>query len=155
MLRALSMALSLDVIVHLPRGEEGRAVAELARVLEPGGLLLLRVAALDALRSRHSCFTQERQRFTRSRLRALVEGHGLRILRCTYANSLLSPVAFAKFRIVEPLVRSKPASGVQPVSPWLDRALYAPLEWEAGWIGAGRDLPIGQSLILLAQKPAP
>jgi SAM-dependent methyltransferase len=151
---AFDLALSLDVIVHFALGEEGRAIAELARVLEPGGLLLLRVAALNALRSRHSEFAYERQRFTRGRLRALVERHGFQVLRCTYANSLLSPLAFCKFRIVEPLLRSKPASGVEPVGAWLDQALHRPLWWESLWIGSGRNLPIGQSLLLLARKPA-
>jgi SAM-dependent methyltransferase len=149
---AFDLVLSLDVIVHLPRGEEGRAMEELARVLEPDGTLILRVAALDLLRSRHSQFAHERQRFTRGRLRSLVERHGLEVLRCTYANSLLSPVACAKFRIAEPLLGSKAESGVQPVSPWLDRVLYTPLEWESRWIGSGRDFPVGQSLILLARK---
>ncbi len=66
------MAISLDVIVHLERGAEAAAIAELARVLEPGGLLIVRVAALDALRSRHSEFAHERQRFTREQLRDAV-----------------------------------------------------------------------------------
>jgi SAM-dependent methyltransferase len=134
---AFDLALSLDVIVHFPHGEEDRPMRELARVLAPDGLLVVRVSALDALRSRHSQFAHERQRFTRFRLRSLV-----------------APVAFAKFRICEPLLRSKPQSGVQPVSAWLNRALYTPLEWESRWIGSGRNLPLGQSLILLARKPA-
>jgi SAM-dependent methyltransferase len=150
---AFDLVLSLDVIVHLPRGEEGQAIEELARVLAPGGALVLRVSALDLLRSRHSEFAHERQRFTRGRLRPLVEARGLEVLRCTYANSLLSPAAFAKFRIAEPLLRAKAKSGVEPVSPWLDRVLYAPLKWESRWIGSGRDFPVGQSLILLARKP--
>ena len=126
---------------------------ELARVLAAGGLLVVRVAALDALRSRHSQFAHERQRFTRPQLRSLAEQHGLEIVRCTYANSLLAPVALAKFRIYEPLLRSEPQSGVRPVAPWLNRVLSIPLEWESRWIGSGRDLPIGQSLILFARKP--
>jgi SAM-dependent methyltransferase len=150
---AFDLAVSLDVIVHFPRGGEEAAVKELARVLAPGGVLALRVAALDVLRSRHSEFVQERQRFTRGRLRSLVERQGLEILRCTYANALLSPVAFAKFRICEPLLRSKPQSGVGPVNGWLNRALSVPLDWESRWIGSGRNLPLGQSLILLARKP--
>ena len=149
---AFDLAVSLDVIVHLPRGSEDSAARELARVLKPGGVLAIRVAALDALRSRHSEFAHERQRFTRGRLRSLAERHGLEVLRCTYANALLSPVAFAKFRICEPLLRAKARSGVEPVNGWLNRALYLPLEWESRWIGAGRNFPVGQSLILLARK---
>ena len=59
------LVLSVDVVVHLPRGEEHHAARELARVTARGGLVVLRVSALDILRSRHSEFAFERQRFTR------------------------------------------------------------------------------------------
>ena len=39
----------------------------------------------------------------------LFAGAGIRVLRCTYANSLLLPVALAKFRLWEPLMRQAPA----------------------------------------------
>jgi SAM-dependent methyltransferase len=145
---------SMDVIVHLPRGQEGLVLAEFTRVLKPGGLLALRVSALDILRSRHSEFAHERQRFTRSRLLGQVRRNGLRPLRSTYANSLLLPVALAKFRIWEPLTRQAPSSGVRPVAPWLDRLLYSALAAESAWLGAGLNFPIGQSIVLLAEKPA-
>ena len=144
---------SMDVVVHLPRGQEDEPMAEFARVLEPGGLLALRVSALDLLRSQHSEFAHERQRFTKSRLLALAERHGFRTLRCTYANSLLMPVALFKFRVVEPLLGAQASSGVQPVAPWLDSLLYAPLAAEAALLAGGVNLPLGQSLILLAEKP--
>jgi SAM-dependent methyltransferase len=143
---------SMDVIVHFPRGAEVRPVAEFARVLRPGGMLAIRVSALDWLRSRHSMFAEERQRFTRTRLVRLLEDQGFRVTRCTYANSLLLPVALAKFRIWEPLTRAEPSSGVTPVAPWLDRLLYTPLSAEAALIGAGINLPLGQSLIAIAEK---
>jgi len=149
---AFDAVVSLDVIVHLPRGEEDRPMAEFARVLAPGGLLVIRAAALDILRSRHSQFAHERQRFTRPRLVALAERHGIRVLRCTYANTLLSPIALAKFRLWEPLASAPPASGVSPVPPWLDRLLYAPLHLESTLLGAGANLPIGQSLLLIGEK---
>ena len=149
---AFDAVFSLDVLVHFPRGEDRGAVAELARVLRPGGLLVLRVSALDILRSRHSMFTHERQRFTRSRLAAIARESGLRPLRATYANSLLFPIAFARFRIWEPLLQKPPASGTVPVAPWLDRLLYLPLAAESKLIGAGLTLPLGQSVIMIAEK---
>jgi SAM-dependent methyltransferase len=146
------LALSIDVLPHLTRGEDQRGVDELGRVLAPGGLLVMRSAALDVLRSRHSEFVYERQRFTKGRLTTLTENAGIRVLRCTYANSLLLPIALAKFRIWEPLTRQAPSTGVELVAPWLDRILYGALAAEAAWIGAGRNFPIGQSLIVIGEK---
>lgn len=146
------VVLSIDVLAHMPRPKEFDAAAELARVLAPGGLLVIRTAALDILRSRHSEFAFERQRFTRKRLINLVAGVGIRVLRCTYANSLLLPISLAKFRIWEPLLRRPASSGVEPVSPWLDNTLYAPLSAEAAWIGAGHNFAAGQSLFLVGEK---
>src|SRR5258708_35340201 len=93
----------LDVMVHLPRGLELRALAELSRVLAPGGLLVLRVAAFDILRSRHSEFVHDRQRFRPRTFAPAVAQQGLRVLRSTYANMLLFPIALLKFRLWEPL----------------------------------------------------
>jgi hypothetical protein len=120
--------------------------------MAPNGLLFVRTPALDTLRSRHSEYILERQRFTRRRLLGLMAGAGVRAIRCTYANSLLLPVALAKFRLWEPLRRQPAASGVEPVPPWLDRLLYRPLAMEAAWMAAGHDLPAGQSLIFIGEK---
>jgi SAM-dependent methyltransferase len=150
---AFDLVLSMDVLPHLPAGSEQQAANEMARVLAPGGLLAVRAAALDLLRSRHSAFAFERQRFTRGRLTGMAEQAGLRVLRCTYTNSLLLPVALAKFRVWEPLLRRPAASGVEPVPPWLDRMLYSSLALEARYLGAGGSLPVGQSLVLIGEKP--
>jgi len=149
---AFDLVLSMDVLPHLPPGVELQAAKEFARVLAPGGRLLVRAAALDLLRSRHSSFAFERQRFTRRRMIAMAEGAGLRVLRCTYINSLLMPVALFKFRVWEPLTRQAAASGIQPVAPWLDRMLYSALAAEARWVERGGGFPAGQSLLLLGEK---
>lgn len=149
---AFDLVLSVDVVVHLPRGEEFLAAREMARVLRRGGLLMVRVAALDILRSRHSEFAHERQRFTRRRLVELFAGVGIKVLRCTYSNALLLPVALAKFRLWEALMRKPAESGVQPVAPWLNQLLYAPMALEAAWLSAGLNFPTGQSLMLIGEK---
>jgi SAM-dependent methyltransferase len=149
---AFDLVMSVDVIVHLPRGDEQLAAREMARVARRGGLVVVRTAALEMLRSRHGEFVHERQRFTRRRLMELFAGAGIRVLRCSYSNSLLMPIALVKFRLWEPLLRKPAESGVQPVAPWLNRLLYAPLAMEAAWLGAGYDLPAGQSLVLIGEK---
>ena len=149
---AFDALLSMDVLVHLRSGEEARALSEFARVLKPGGLLALRAGALNALRSRHSEFVGERQRFTRAKLIQSVEEAGFRVERATYVNSLLTPVALFKFRVWEPLTRAPVASGVEGGPAWLDRLLYLPLRAEAAWIGRGGKFPAGQSLLLLGRK---
>jgi ubiquinone/menaquinone biosynthesis C-methylase UbiE len=143
---------SMDVMVHLPRGEEAVALSEFARVLKPGGLLALRVAALDLLSSRHSAFVHERQRFTRAGLLQSVQLAGFQVERATYLNSLLLPLSLFKFRVWEPLTRAPVASGVEAFPGWLDRLLYLPLRAEAAWIGRGGSLPLGQSLLVLGRK---
>jgi SAM-dependent methyltransferase len=150
---SFDIVLSLDVLIHLARGDEKKCISEFFRVTKPGGLLLLRAAAFDSLRSRHSEFIEEKQRFTRGKLMRAVCQSGFRVLECTYANSLLFPVALAKFRIWEPLLRRPPATGIEAVPSWLNALLYQALGLEAKWIGSGRRLPIGQSLILIGEKP--
>jgi SAM-dependent methyltransferase len=149
---AFDAVFSMDVVVHLARGGEARAIREMARVIRRGGMLVMRVAALDILRSRHSMFTGERQRFTRGRLIRAVRACGVDVLRCTYANSLLMPAALLKFRVIEPLFARKPASGLKPLPRWLNELLRVPLSLETKWIQAGMDLPWGQSLILIGER---
>ncbi len=145
---------SLDVLAHFRPGDEAAPLRELSRVLTPGGLLVLRASALNWLRSRHSQFVNERQRFTRRRLVQAVSDAGVRVLRCTYVNALLLPVAWARFRVWEPLLGKPPASGIGPLPRWLDSLLYGCLHLEARWLSSGRNLPAGQSLILIGEKAA-
>ncbi len=149
---AFDLAMSFDVLQQFQPDEARRALSELARVLEPGGILALRVSAFHALRSKHSEFVCEAQRYTRPKLHRLVEDAGFRVLRASYANTLLSPVALLKFRLIEALQNKQPSSGIQQVAPWLDGALYRVLMAEEAWLGAGFNLPFGQSLLLVGEK---
>jgi SAM-dependent methyltransferase len=152
---AFDAALALDVLAHFAPGAEAQALAELARVLRPGGLLVLRTAAFSWLRSRHSEWVGERQRIALGRLTSLAGEAGFRAVRATYANTLLLPVALAKFRLVEPLLKMPPASGLRVGPAWLEAPLYAALAAESWWIARGGSLPVGQSAILLAEKMEP
>lgn len=143
---------SLDLMVHLPPGSELPAVREMARVVRPGGLVVLRAAAHRLLRSRHSEFVGEKQRYSRDQFIRLARESGLTPLRISYANCLLLPVALLKFRLWEPLLAREARSGVDVPPAWLNRLLLAPLRWESKWLANGRALPAGQSIILIAAK---
>ena len=78
---AFDMAMSVDVLPHLPaRPGAPRRAWSWRGCWRRGGLLVVRTAALDILRSRHSRFACERQRFTRRRLMASMAGAGVPVL---------------------------------------------------------------------------
>ena len=144
---------SIDVLPVLPVGGDRKALLEFHRVLKPGGWLVLRVAAFRALRSRHSQYVAERHRYTAREMLHLLEAAGFKVRRWTYVNSLLSPIALAKFRVWEPLRREPPHSGVAVVpAPWLNQLLTNALLAEAWMLRRGLSFAFGQSWMAVAQK---
>lgn len=149
------LVVSLDVLSHLPAGEDDRALKEFVRVLRPGGWLFLRVPAFRALRSRHSQWIAETHRYRAAELRRKISALDCTIVSSTYANSFLSPVAFLKFRVWENIRQAPARSGVEEVpAAWLNGILLAVLKLEATMIQRGFRFPFGQSLIVVARKPA-
>ena len=69
---------SFDVLYHRWVADDRVAVREIARVLRPGGLLLVRVPALKMLWGAHDEAVHSRHRYTRGEVRRLLEGEGWR-----------------------------------------------------------------------------
>jgi SAM-dependent methyltransferase len=146
---AFDAVTSLDVIYHAWVSDDRAAVAEMARVLKPGGLLLVRVPALKMLWGAHDVEVQSRHRYTRAELRTLLESCSLRVERATYCNSLLFPLLLARRTLDRLLGREGSDVGFLP----------APLEWtfrrallaEAALVRAGLSLPIGASVVAVAR----
>ena len=140
---------SFDVIYHRWVTDDAAAVREMARVLRPGGLLLLRVPALKMLWGAHDEAVHSRHRYTRAEVRRLLEAEGLDVLRATYANSLLFPLLAAR----RTLDRLSGRHGSDVVF------LPAPLEWAFGaalrleaLLVRRVSLPVGASVFALARK---
>jgi SAM-dependent methyltransferase len=92
---AFDLATSFDVIYSLDDAEETRALEEMRRVLVPGGLALINVAALEILRGSHSALALERRRYTVSGLRAKLDRAGFDVLRISYTNFTTLPITLA------------------------------------------------------------
>ena len=134
--------------------DDTRALAEMARVLRPGGRLLVRVAAYDFLRSRHDREWNITHRYRRTELRAKLESAGLRVRVASYANTWLFPVALAKrlSEAVRPPREDTSDLQIGAGRGWMPTLLRALMTSERRWVAAGR-LPFGLSLYALAEKP--
>lgn len=86
------LATSFDVFQCLPDDVEHDAIREMWRVLKPNGQVVLNVAALEVLRGKHATLSQEVRRYSRERLRRVVEGAGFVIERLTFVNASLFPL---------------------------------------------------------------
>ena len=136
--------------------DEARALAEMARVLRPGGRLLVRVAAYDFLRSRHDREWNITRRYRRPELRAKLEAAGLRVRTASYANTWLFPVALAK-RFAEAVHSPREDTSDLQIGAghgWVPAALRTLMTTERNWVALGW-LPFGLSLYALAEKPIP
>ncbi|MBA3514591.1 MAG: methyltransferase domain-containing protein [Pyrinomonadaceae bacterium] len=86
-----------------------------------------------------------------------LEQAGFRVLRATYANSLLLPLAVFRRLVMKRLGLADKGSDVKPLgSKWqrLDTAMKAALRTEALWMDrTGLKIPAGLSAICVAEKP--
>lgn len=145
---------SFDVLYCLDDETERQAVQEMWRVLEPGGIAFVNVAALDILHGSHSTLTHEVRRYTRPRLRGLLTQAGFIVERMTFTNMVTFPATLA-VRLNERLTgRASQASDADlrvPPAP-INALLDAALRIESQLLGI-TNLPIGTSLMCVARKP--
>jgi SAM-dependent methyltransferase len=149
---AFDAVTSFDVLYHNWVTDDRAALAELARVLKPGGLLLLRVPALEWLRRAHDEAVMTRHRYTRGEVRRLLEGAGLTVLRASYCNTLLLPLVVLRSAL-DRLFGSQ-ASDLAPLPRAIEWTLGSCLRAEAGLVRRA-SLPIGASIVALGRKVAP
>lgn len=150
---------AFDVVEHCE--PESTALAELARVLVPGGRLLMSVPAYQWAWTHFDADNGHHRRYTRRRAVSAVQAHGLVVERATYAFAGTFPL-FAVERILRRLRdrasgrRGGLEPGEVPPLPHVPR----PVEWlllalcridES--LLPRRDLPFGSSILVAARKP--
>lgn len=95
-----------DVLYHKWVKDDALALKEINRVLKSGGMLVIREASYDWLRSQHDELVWTRHRFTRNELRGKLIKAGFFIRKCSYVNFFLFPLALVK-RAMEKAVKEK------------------------------------------------
>jgi len=80
---------ALDVLEHIP--DDRAAVAEMIRVLKPGGLLVLTVPALMSLWSDWDVSLHHQRRYLKNNLLRLMNASAIRRLHAAYINVLAVP----------------------------------------------------------------
>ena len=147
---------SFDVLQCVTEAQETLAMASMARVLKPGGALILNVAALEILSGSHAVLSEEVRRYTKPLMRQALSRAGLVPERITYTNFSLFPVMLATRAWQRLRGAARPealtAEITVPSAP-VNTALTAVLSLEARAVRL-TNLPIGSSLLVLARKPA-
>ncbi len=149
---------AFDVIEHCE--PEADALAEVARVLAPGGRFLMSVPAYRWAWTSFDDHNHHHRRYTRRRATAAVEAAGLEVLRATYLFTGTFPFFAAdrvRTRLRERRVKPAPlAPGDVPPLPQVgrgvERVLMGATRLDARLVGRV-DLPFGSSVVVAARKP--
>jgi ubiquinone/menaquinone biosynthesis C-methylase UbiE len=144
---------SFDVVQSV--SDDRAAVRELARVVKPGGHVMLNVTALDFMRGDHSEVWGERRRYTPARAARLVEQAGLEPVRISFLFASLLPLMLTVRMAQRVLRRWRQPRGDEdlavPPAP-INALLTAVVQAEAA-LARRLPMPFGSSLMIVARKP--
>ncbi len=146
---AFDLVVALDVLEHLD--DDRLAVTGLARVLRPGGVLVVFVPALMLLWGLQDEVSHHRRRYHRAQLETLIAGGGFHIERLTFFNSILFPPILAA-RLAMRLYRPPHIKSESQIGGALTNALLKKIFALEAHLLEHTDLPVGVSLACVARR---
>jgi SAM-dependent methyltransferase len=149
---SVDVATMLDVLEHI--ADERGTLAEVTRVIRPGGYLMVSVPAYRFLWGAQDEVSMHQRRYSAGLLRERIEAAGLAVRRLTFFNTLLFP-PIAGIRLTRRLIpglRSEKSDFNFPAPGPLNRTLTRVFGLESGLV-ARTNLPFGVSILCLAQRP--
>ena len=120
----IDVAIAITVLYAV--ADDRAAIAELTRVLAPGGALVVVEPAFPSLRRAHDATVHGQRRYRRRPLRDLLTAAGLQVRRATYAYSFLTPAAAALATADRLRPGRAPAAESDVERRALDRGVRAP-----------------------------
>lgn len=151
---SFDLATSFDVVQSV--SNDRKALHEMARVLKPGGHVVLNVTALELLRGDHSEVWNELRRYTPQTAGRLIEDAGLQMARITYLFASLVPLMLAVRRVqrmLRPFRKEMRGDSDLTVPPApVNAALTALVRGEVA-LARHVSMPFGSSLLIVAKKP--
>jgi SAM-dependent methyltransferase len=145
---AFDLVLATDVIEHVD--DDAQAIAEIARILKPGGVALITVPTFGCLWGLQDEVAKHKRRYRKSELLQLVTRSGMRIERQYYFNYLLFlPIWFGRkmIRVLRPALKSE----AEMNSPLINRLLSIVFAADTMTAPVLR-VPFGVSALVLARK---
>jgi SAM-dependent methyltransferase len=144
------LVISFEVICNV--ADDAATFAEIARVLKPGGRLIIQVPAYQWLWSMHDVAVGHQRRYAARELREKITRAGMEVERLTHANALLFPLIAARRLIRRALGEGRTVHSDLTPLPGVVNATLSALFAVEMCVVSRVDLLYGVSLFALARK---
>src|SRR3989344_271642 len=140
-----------DLLYHANVEDDKAVLIEIRRVLKKGGLLVIKEASYDWLRSRMDELVQTKHRYTRSELKGKIETANFEIVRATYMMTFLFPAALIS-RLIERVIPRRYGASELFISNSIINILFTSILYFETSLIRWLNFPFGLSIMSVARR---